>query len=158
MIVQSFIKFYFNQRVNFWLSIIDEIRCRNIEGVNITYCFYGRGLTQIYLKFITNFFNRRFFGKTHLETAAALELNAFVKAVEEGRNAKDHDNNRNSVSDLSVLDESNIGMLEDAFADAGEILKVTFLAGKPISNPAANQYAAEQRQQDTEDLCSSKSF
>jgi hypothetical protein len=35
-------------------------------------------------------------------------------------------------------------MLENAFTNAREILKMAFLTCEPIGNPPANQYSAEQ--------------
>jgi hypothetical protein len=62
------------------------------------------------------------------EAAAALELNTFVEAVEQGRDTERKNNAGDHISNLAVLDKFESGVLEYATGNAGEVFQVTVLA------------------------------
>src|SRR3984957_13050461 len=84
---------------------------------------------------------------------AAPEFHPFLESIEVGAYSHDEYNDGDAISDAAVFDKFEGRVFEDPAGEFREILEVAVLIGVEVGDEPRDQDAAEQGQEDTEDLC-----
>jgi hypothetical protein len=132
------------------------VRGSDVQGFVVTHCFEYWIFSENSFEGFPDLIVVCWFVKSYGIAATTFVFNTLVESIEERGNTQNQNHHRDKISNLSVFNELEVGMLEDVAAYFGEIFKMSLFVGIEISDQSGDQDAAEKGKKDTQDLCCGK--